>query len=1205
MIDGGADIARLGLDLDGRDFVRTGEEAIAALVRLGEAGEAVRAELKRIEEAQREAARAASEAASADERLARTIEDGLAERAASEEREAQARTQRRDQEIQAAVAAEEERFRAAADVAQRAQEERRSREAAEAEASVAEAARAGQDQALAQVVAMQATFASEMARVKEAVARGLLTPEEARQAALAAGEAYNEELLRVIASVRDAGGFDADGGAEVYATLVGSLQNLDEGGQRAAVGLGRLNQALTSNLRQVAGLNPAVAQLVNTIGGMALGGAVMTGVLAAGAALSLMFNRWREDARRAREEQEDATRVLEGIRKAAEAPWEEASGAVRAYQRRVEEARVELERLQAAVERAEAGSARAPVQGSSLVGAQPLAAAGRFRERGAAEEIAEQERLIEAGERRITEIQERARADRLSRLVSANQATAREREEAVRFAEDLERRLAQAMSDDSREGQEERVRLIGLLGGLASALERRAEATDRAAEASRRFMADLRLQVEEEERLLEASRMGAQAMDAEAQAIERENAIRAAGAQAMAGQREEAERLAAAIHDLRVEREAEVRAQALASEMQRSDEDLAQMQALLELTREHTGTSEELAAAQRELAEAFEDRRRVEEMVAAGWDPDAARARVEAERETRDAIDGISEARRRQERSEEFLRGRRRELDDMQRLIALHDELAGETEQLEAAVAAYNRELAERAMIEAAIRQGFDGDIESLRAFVSEYLDAQDRLRGLGDAGVEAANRTQQAFSAALGAISTGVGGLAGELASIGQAFLAGGPVGGIGAIAGSLLSRAFGGGGREEAAREQARMAEEARRAADALAEFTRRLDDDMRIRGLRLSGDDLGTDLERLRQSQRDELQAQLDRFVERFGEGRSPQGLIDELFGRPGADGRTNDELRALVEGARGNITDEAANAILQWLDLLDLQAREMQAIYERHAAREEAEAERRRAALTGFEDDMARLSLLLGDDERALRMFDLEAAFERQMKAYRELEREGIITAEQLDEMARLLRDQVNVALEEFDDAARRAAEASREAARAERERAEEAAMAERLRQATDEERLRIQLLRAQGFEEEARAAANALELEIAMREGRSANYLIMLQQLRAQEDLNAAQQQAASSADAASRAMGRMAGTLNASPLFNATWARTTVTGRMARSASAASAAPVVQRFDVTIQGADKSASQLFREMQREADRIRRRGGGDPWDSVEA
>ncbi len=731
-------------------------------------------------------------------------------------------------------------------------------------------------------------------------------------------------------------------------------------------------------------------------------------------------------------------------------------------------------------------------------------------------------------------------------------------------------------------------------------------------------LADLAARIEAEERLARAQSMGAHAY-AEAQAAEeRAMAVRRASAGLTGAEAKQVEELAGRLHDLALQRKEADQDAVRTNQVEALDQERARLEEVLDLTRNYRGSVEDLERAIEGLSQSHQDADAVARLVAAGlFDTEAATAHVDAVRKARTEFEALMQSRRSDASTDQFRRGLEREITSMERsaeLQRIHLENSGD---LRRGMAEEEDLRIRSEVIAAGVRAGMKEESQLLQDLAERYVEAGRRMREAADDARDYAEAQRDAArasgerramgSAAVGAAGSAIGGIGQELAGVVQGGIMGGPAGMVIAALGTL-GRMLGRGDGGELAREQARLAEEARRAAEALSDLSNNLRADMDVRRLRLSGQDDAADLRALGVSQERERQDLEQRFREASG-GMMPQHLIDQIrrdFGVGDPGGWTTDQLREFLGSTEGSTISEVLRRALEdWIELQEFHAAELQDLLDRQAQREEEEARRRAAAAASFEMDMERVTIALFGTDREARAHDLERAMERQLEANRKLLDEGVITAEQFEKMADLLRQQVNVALEEFDAAARRAADAAKAAAESERMRAEEAARAERLRQATDEERLRIQLLRARGEIEAAQAAEGALAVEIALRDGRSSNYLIMLEQLNAIQLLNAAQQQAAQSADTAARALGGMGSALNAVPTFNAAAAMTRATsGVEIATRSMASAPPVVQNFQVTIQGANKSPDQLLTEIELAAERRYRRGGR-PFETVEA
>lgn len=173
-------------------------------------------------------------------------------------------------------------------------------------------------------------------------------------------------------------------------------------------------------------------------------------------------------------------------------------------------------------------------------------------------------------------------------------------------------------------------------------------------------------------------------------------------------------------------------------------------------------------------------------------------------------------------------------------------------------------------------------------------------------------------------------------------------------------------------------------------------------------------------------------------------------------------------------------------------------------------EEAARNRERAEdlATRIKRDNARLN---GDDETAF-LIGLNEQFKADSAALQELFDAGAITEEQFLHLSVLLRDNFNLALEDFAENAEAAAKA-----------AEAAAAAEEFRAAMDMKNLELRLLVAQGRDEEVVKMRQWIEMQDAINAGRDAEYLAMLSTVHAAELAAWSQNQQAQSIQRVSQA----------------------------------------------------------------------------------
>ncbi len=151
-------------------------------------------------------------------------------------------------------------------------------------------------------------FDADMARVREGLARGIITQAQAKKAGQEAAIAYNQGLLGQLDQLGGAG-LNA-GNSKAYTDLAGSLKAVGSGSENAFTGLGRVRQGLVSLLAQATGTIPVVDRIGSSLLTMGAGGVVSLAVVAGAAAISLAWDKLTESSRKAKEEQEKLTDAL-------------------------------------------------------------------------------------------------------------------------------------------------------------------------------------------------------------------------------------------------------------------------------------------------------------------------------------------------------------------------------------------------------------------------------------------------------------------------------------------------------------------------------------------------------------------------------------------------------------------------------------------------------------------------------------------------------------------------------------------------------------------------------------------------------------------------------------------------------------------------------------------------------------------------------
>ncbi len=228
-----------------------------------------------------------------------------------------------DQFTESAGRAEQnaQRLREASGGLSRSQQEvaRTMREAQEATRRQAEALAIAQQQtrqaATSAAKEIENIFIAESSRIREAIARGFLTPAEARAAAIEAAQAYNSALIAQLDRLGAVGLNQTN--SKTYIELANSLKSIPaplrevaETGAVAGASMNSLRAAAVSMAASATSAVPGVTQLASVLGTMAIGAPIIAGVLAGAAAIAYGWQVWTRDAKAAREEQDKLTQSL-------------------------------------------------------------------------------------------------------------------------------------------------------------------------------------------------------------------------------------------------------------------------------------------------------------------------------------------------------------------------------------------------------------------------------------------------------------------------------------------------------------------------------------------------------------------------------------------------------------------------------------------------------------------------------------------------------------------------------------------------------------------------------------------------------------------------------------------------------------------------------------------------------------------------------
>lgn len=308
------------------------------------------------------------------------------------------------------------------------------REAARGQAQTA------RDAAVAYTTILERTFQNDMARIKEAQVRGFLKPSEAAAEGRAAAIAYNQAVVATLDQGRATRGtFSGPAGTDAFNQVAGSLKNVDEAAARASIGTGRLNNSLVALFTQAAGTHPVVGRLVDVVASFAIGGLMMTGVLAALAALAFGWRKVTQESREAKAALDEARDTLEAI--AREQKLAPIGGELGASVRLGIQ---ELNRLNAERETLREPRGNAPTFGE----------AGR-RWQSLSEEMRDLQTLIEAGEQELGERQ-RAENERQADLLAAQEREAADAR--AKAAKDAQDALYQEFLRNQQAGQQNLLR---------------------------------------------------------------------------------------------------------------------------------------------------------------------------------------------------------------------------------------------------------------------------------------------------------------------------------------------------------------------------------------------------------------------------------------------------------------------------------------------------------------------------------------------------------------------------------------------------------------------------------------------------------------------------------------------------------------------------------------------------------------------------
>jgi len=158
------------------------------------------------------------------------------------------------------------------------------------------------------VEAFQTQFAADQARISEGLARGFITPQQAKQAGIEAAQNYNQGLLLTLDKLGQAG-FNVSN-SQQYQELATSLKSVETASSTAFAGVGRIRQGLVSLAAQATGTIPVLDRVGSSLLTMGAGGGVALAVIAGVAAVALAYEGLTKYAREAQEQQDKLTQSL-------------------------------------------------------------------------------------------------------------------------------------------------------------------------------------------------------------------------------------------------------------------------------------------------------------------------------------------------------------------------------------------------------------------------------------------------------------------------------------------------------------------------------------------------------------------------------------------------------------------------------------------------------------------------------------------------------------------------------------------------------------------------------------------------------------------------------------------------------------------------------------------------------------------------------
>src|SRR6185437_9458965 len=113
----------------------------------------------------------------------------------------------------------------------------------------------------------------------EGLARGFITPTQARAAGAEAAQNFNQGVLLTMDRASASGGLNV-GSSRIYRELATSFKNVEQEATNAVAGVGRIRQGLVSLAAQATGTIPVLDRIGASLLSMGTGGTVAIGVIA-------------------------------------------------------------------------------------------------------------------------------------------------------------------------------------------------------------------------------------------------------------------------------------------------------------------------------------------------------------------------------------------------------------------------------------------------------------------------------------------------------------------------------------------------------------------------------------------------------------------------------------------------------------------------------------------------------------------------------------------------------------------------------------------------------------------------------------------------------------------------------------------------------------------------------------------------------------